>query len=114
MFQRILALSLLPMLSGCAAIGGGTIAPVTTPNALGDRTRSAPSPDFETKNGVVFVSSENADSIILFALKGTDLNPIGAIVVGVSDPVGMSVDAAGTLYVANYFNSSVSEYPKGK
>jgi len=60
------------------------------------------------------VSSENRDIVITFALRGANLNPTGAIVVGISAPIGMTVDSAGTLYVANYANSTVTEYPKGK
>ena len=113
MFQRIVRLLCCVAFSGCAAGGVRTIAPQTT-NGLSDRGALGLSPDYETKNGVVFVSSEHDDIIVLYPLVGTNLSSIGSIVIGVSAPLGMSVDAAGTLYVANYSNSSVSEYPKGK
>ncbi len=61
-----------------------------------------------------YVSSADTDIVILFALQGANLNPIGSIVVGIDAPVGMTVDASGKLYVANFGNSTVSVYPKGK
>jgi serine/threonine-protein kinase len=69
---------------------------------------------YETKGGVLYVSSEDDDVIVMFALQGTNPYPIGTIANGVSAPVGMTVDASGTLYVANNFSNTVTEYPKGK
>jgi DNA-binding beta-propeller fold protein YncE len=101
---------------GLVACGGnyGRIAGPAAVDSLGIRSVTPAEPAIDTSNGVVYVSSEDTDIVILFALQGANLNPIGSIVVGIDAPVGMTVDASGKLYVANFGNGTVSVYPKGK
>lgn len=59
---------------------------------------------------IVYVSDFVANSIVIFS---TDGEQVGLITDGIDGPVGSCVDGAGTLYVANYENNTVTEYPKG-
>jgi DNA-binding beta-propeller fold protein YncE len=59
---------------------------------------------------LVYVSDFNANSIVVLSTEGKQ---VGSITDGIDGPAGSYVDGGGTLYVANYENSTVSEYPKG-
>jgi hypothetical protein len=54
-------------------------------------------------NGAVFV----------YPTSGQDQQPIGTIVNGISQPAGIAVDSAGSLYVANMGDNTVTEYAPG-
>jgi|HubBroStandDraft_2_1064218.scaffolds.fasta_scaffold255449_2 hypothetical protein len=86
MLRRIVCLLCCIVMSDCAVGGVRVVAPLTA-SGVGDRAIHM-APDYEMKNGVVFVSSENDDIILLYQLEGTNFNPIGSIVVGVSPRLG--------------------------
>ncbi|MGA8574612.1 MAG: hypothetical protein WB609_02855 [Candidatus Cybelea sp.] len=62
---------------------------------------------------LVYVTDYTSSVVLIYKQGHTSSGPVGEIVTGVSSPQGDAVDAAGTLYVANQGNSTVTEYPKG-
>jgi len=82
-------------------------AKVTTPTNL----RHAARPPAKAV-ATIFVSDKDASTIYLFRA-GNAPKLLGTITSGISRPLGITVDASGTLYVPNSGNHSVTEYPAG-
>jgi sugar lactone lactonase YvrE len=70
------------------------------------------SPDAK-KSKLLYVSDYTASIILIYRQGDIGFGPIGEITAGISSPQGIAVDAAGTLYVANYGSNSVTEYLAG-
>lgn len=60
---------------------------------------------------LLYVSNASADSVDIFSLP--KLRRVGKITQGIYQPLGVAVDKNGTLYVSNYGDSTITEYPKG-
>ena len=65
------------------------------------------------KMKLTYVSDYTASIVLIYAQGSESAGPIGEIVNGISNPQGIAVDSAGTLYVANQGNNTVTEYPAG-
>ncbi len=65
---------------------------------------------------LVYVSTQydSVGAVNIYSVKGQGQQPIGTITTGISLPAGLAVDAAGTLYVANSGNNTVTVYPPGQ
>lgn len=64
-------------------------------------------------HSVIYVSSQGSPDAVLGYEDG-NTTPSVTITNGVNTPNGVAVDGAGTLYAANYSNSTVTEYPVGR
>ena len=95
-------------------------------NPQGAFARLAPGQQDDAPSGPAFMSREARNATeLLYAGHGNEVlifpqdgphrtKPIGRITDGIAHAWGMSVDSAGTLYVANYVQSgSVTIYPEG-
>ena len=65
------------------------------------------------KMKLIYVSDYTQSLILIYPQGGESSGPIGEIVNGISNPQGIAVDSAGTLYVANQGNNTITEYPFG-
>lgn len=61
----------------------------------------------------VFVSDSYSSAVREYAADPQDPGPLETITQGIGCPDGLAIDAAGTLYVANQCNATVTEYPAG-
>jgi len=68
-------------------------------------------PAVMTSSERVYISDFIRDAIDIYEPTGG--SPIGKITAGLNEPVGLWIDAKGTLYVANLGNGTVTEYAKG-
>ena len=62
----------------------------------------------------VYISDEGTNSIQVFGENRPHPAGCASITAGIQLPDGIFVDRQGTLYVANYGNSSVTEYPRNQ
>jgi DNA-binding beta-propeller fold protein YncE len=108
---------LLPVYSAIHGRGASTLqSRLGLPAKLHFRRRSALS--FEPvlmaagrKGARVYVSDFFVNAVKVFSERGV---PLGTITAGIDGPVGTTVDRNGTLYVANFTNSTVTEYAAGQ
>jgi serine/threonine-protein kinase len=125
------ALTALPLLAACSASS-------TTPAAQTGMTQNAASTRAEVRFGLsqariadaiahrgsgdarsaktqptLFVSDLDAQSILLYPANKNKPVQSGSITDGIDLPINDAVDSAGTVYVANNGNSTVTEYPLG-
>ncbi|MBD5654408.1 MAG: hypothetical protein IAI50_04420 [Candidatus Eremiobacteraeota bacterium] len=70
-------------------------------------------PDAATKKPILFVSDLDAQTIRLYPADTTNPSQEGSITEGLDEPINVAVDTAGTLYVANNGNNTVTEYKLG-
>lgn len=63
---------------------------------------------------LVYVADQGNQRVEIYAQKGKDQSPIGRITDAISAPDGLFVDPSGTLYVCNFGNGTVTEYPQGQ
>jgi sugar lactone lactonase YvrE len=61
----------------------------------------------------LFVSDLDTQTIELYPANKKNPKQSGSITTGLNEPINDAVDSAGTLYVANNGNSTVTEYPLG-
>ena len=64
--------------------------------------------------GKIYVSDYSSNTIDIYPAAGKNQKPTGTITNGISGPLGTCVDGAGTLYVANISNNTVTSYLKGQ
>lgn len=116
-YSGIVGAAALALLSACGGAGspvgppaGSALAPTIQRNA-GDRY-----------DGLVFVSDEDDNAVWICSVLSHDIrhgfSPSTIQLSGVSDPAQMTVDAQGTLYVANAQTDAtgageIAEYPRG-
>ena len=72
------------------------------------------SPQAQAGKALLFVADQGNQRVWIYPQKGTNPAPIGQITDAVSGPDGIYVDKNGTLYVCNFGNGTVTEYPKGQ
>jgi DNA-binding beta-propeller fold protein YncE len=95
-----------------AGCGGGSLATPPSPALQGAQAAIPLSGDVETANKpLVYVSDAQADVVNIYPLNGHNQQRIGQIT-GLRDPLGMTVDEAGNLYVADGYDIRV--YSPGK
>lgn len=61
---------------------------------------------------LIFVA-DSSSGVLMYSPKTPNGSPIGSITNGVSAPAGVAVDGAGSLYVTNEGNNTVTVYPLG-
>lgn len=109
----VFAAGALSALTGC--VGNSGTAPTAT---LPQTVLRAPRPQSAAKEHLVYVSDEGANAVFLYPAGVSDPSPTAEITDGIADPLGIAVDANGTLYVANFAggasgNGSITEYTAG-
>lgn len=62
---------------------------------------------------LIYVSDNAANAILIYPQGRLNPAPIGEITDGIDAPLGNFVSKNGTLYVANSFGNSITEYPPG-
>jgi sugar lactone lactonase YvrE len=67
---------------------------------------------YDAKDPWLYVTGHNSDNVVIYDLRRRGFPKIGEITDGVSGPNGVTVDAAGQVYVANS-DGSVSIYNSG-
>lgn len=95
-----------------------------TPNRTGRAPAGQPkvtlhgwlSPRAKTGKNLVYVSSDGGSSgaVFVYTTGGQAQAPVGTILDGISEPAGIAVDSAGSLYVANTGSNTVTVYPRGQ
>ena len=63
-------------------------------------------------NHPLYVGLTNTNAVDIFAPVGNG-DPIGQITDGIDTPIALATDAAGTLYVGNKGNNTITAYPLG-
>ncbi len=92
---------------------------VSPTGALELPPNSHPLPVFSSQSevpagtGKLYVSDYNANDVLIYNSYGQNQKPTGKITNGISGPLGTFVGPAGTLYVTNLGNSTVTVYPAG-
>jgi sugar lactone lactonase YvrE len=61
----------------------------------------------------LYVSDAQNNDIVLFSTYTKNPVQVGEITQGINFPVNIAIDRSGTLYVANAFGNTVTEYPLG-
>ena len=64
--------------------------------------------------GLIYVSDQHQNAVLIFDQAGHHQGPIGKITTGIDEPDGLAVAADGTLFVANIRSRTVTAYPKGQ
>jgi hypothetical protein len=101
------------LLTACAGVS--RLTPLSPAGAQAPHTASGwLSPQAKTGTAEVFVADQFNSRVTIFPQRGTNPAPIGEITDAVDQPNGVFVDRAGTLYVCNDGNHTVTEYPKGQ
>jgi hypothetical protein len=95
--------------AGCSAAGTSAVTPAA-PQAFAASQRR---PIAAAGKNYVYVADAYADTVWIFRARGSNPSPSGSITSGVAGPQGLAIDAAGTLYVANPDNATVTIYPAG-
>ena len=67
-----------------------------------------------TSHRVLFVVDANNTKVLLYNPAKKNPSPEGMITAGLNCPAGAAVDKAGTLYIVNSCNNTVTEYLKGQ
>ena len=62
---------------------------------------------------ILYVADANDNQVLLYDPTKSSPTVIGKITQGVSAPIGLAIDSAGTLYVSNIGNNTITEYPHG-
>lgn len=119
--------------NAAVAIGAATISAVctglATPPAYGStvglvsrhavalaphgKNRGWLSPDANRHHPWLYVDSAQNNVVLIYDLARFGIPQIGQITQGLGNPTGMAIDAAGNLYVANYYGGDVTIYPPG-
>jgi sugar lactone lactonase YvrE len=96
------------MLAGC----GGSQPPIGAPAAA--QAATATTGAYTARGSLIFEADEDEDAVNIYRTRQALQNaaPIAQIPTG-GGPYGMALDRLGTLYVAQYYAWTVSEYPKG-
>ncbi len=100
------------VLGGCGGSTAGTAIPSGAEVAAARHGWMSPLAK-KKKEKLLYVTDYTSSVVLIYQQGDTGAGPIGEIVTGVSTPEGEAVDKSGTLYVANYGNNTVTEYPKG-
>ncbi len=74
---------------------------------------SAPLAQAANHKKLLYVTDYTSSVVLIYRQGHTSDGPAGEINTGIDNPEGDAIDAAGTLYVANNGNSTVTEYPAG-
>ena len=104
------------------------VAGCSTVSTLGTFDQSAPgsgagavaAPTYPTSTTLIFEGAYDQGSspwlINVYQADKIKKNPapIATITDALDDPYALAMDSSGTLYVANFLNSTVTEYPRGK
>lgn len=90
------------------AVAGPIVVPLVPrqPNAPRGWPNGAPN------RQMIFVA-DSSSGVLMYSPKTPNGSPIGSITNGVNVPAGLATDKAGSLYVANLGNSTVTVYPQG-
>jgi hypothetical protein len=62
---------------------------------------------------ILYVADVGNNVVQMYDPNTVNPTPIGSITSGIDAPIGLAVDKAGTLYVANISNATVTEYAAG-
>jgi hypothetical protein len=112
--RSILLATSVALLAACSAAptmgaAPGRLMPLTRAarnGAFGHRGSSA--------DTWLWATGQLNDAVYAFDVNQSGYPIVATITQGVSEPIELTVDAAGTLYVANDGNGSVTEYPVGQ
>ncbi len=96
--------------TGC----GGSPLPGGLPTSAPQQARSLPNLRFSHLPANVAYASDYVNDLVLIYNQAGKHEPVGQISEGLDYPEGLAVDNAGTLYVTNGSNSTVTVYPRGK
>lgn len=116
-YSGIVGVAALALLSACGG-AGSPVAP-SGGSAMGPASRGGGADRYD---GLVFVSDEDDNAVWICSVISHDIRhgflPPTSQLNGVSDPAQMTVDAQGTLYVANAQTDAtgageIAEYPRG-
>ncbi len=72
-----------------------------------------PNMHHKKKKMFLFVA-DGSSGVLIYNPKTANGSPTGSITTGVDAPAGVAVDSAGSLYVTNEGNQTVTVYPKGQ
>ena len=89
------------------------VARVTARRAAADNGRGWMSQVANPKDMWMYVSGYDSNNVLIYDLDKFGAPQIGAITTGIHGPNCLSLDAAGTLYVANRAGGNVTIYPAG-
>ena len=73
-------------------------------------TQGAERPSVNSKSRLLYVSDELNNVIDIYSVTG--FSRVGQISNGIEDPEGIATDKNGNLYVANFFNGTVTIYKR--
>lgn len=108
-FNSLLAGACALAIAGCA--GAAAQLPAGTASLLAAR-HGWISPQAKHEK-LLYVSDLTSSIVLIYKQGATSQGPIGEIVTGIDEPEGIAVDKAGTLYVADNGNNTVTEYAAG-
>jgi hypothetical protein len=98
-----------------ACSGGPQLAPASPLPGAGARPDGgwfSPQADFDP---LLFVADQPNQRVVIFPENGgPNPAPVGQITDAIAGPDGLFVDKKGTLYVCNFGNGTVTEYPRGQ
>lgn len=104
--------------AGCAGAGPNSVPQAEQPGAAVPAAHQfAPTGTYPTSETLLFVSENVGTGHVGIYLAKTlkrNRKPIAEITDATSNPYGLALDAAGTLYVLDNSNSTLTEYPKGQ
>lgn len=90
-----------------------SLARVTARHAVTQNGRGWMAQDANPKDMWMYVSGYDSNNVLIYDIDKFGAPQIGAITTGIHGPYGLSLDAAGTLYVANRAGGNVTIYPAG-
>ena len=93
-----------------AAVPQSTVPQVGIPQSL---RSMAGNPIAAVTGSFIYVADPDSDAVWIFPASGADPSPVRSITQGVSGPAGVAIDKAGTAYVANSNNDTVTLYHAG-
>jgi len=112
----VVALSATVATAACSASQApiSTVAPVVARNALAQQVIDDLSSAKRCSKSKIYVADYAASTVEIYPQGVTNPSPCATISKDVSFPEALFVDHKGTLYVANYESSSVTEYLPGR
>jgi DNA-binding beta-propeller fold protein YncE len=104
--------ALMPVVvAGCAGnAASGTFQPSSATGAMAGLGRR---PLASKTQSYVYVADYTRSAVNAYPASAKNPEPAAEITAGVNAPYGLAIDAAGTLYVVNAGNATLTEYPAG-